>query len=947
VAAGAQGREADLPGLPVQYADYAAWQRRWVAGELLREQAEYWKTTLAGAPELLELPTDRPRPARQDHAGGTVRIDLGEELAAGLKALGQRRGTTLFMTLLAGWAAVLGRLSGQDDVVVGTPSANRGRAEIEGLIGFFVNTLALRVELSGSPTVAELLEQVRARSLGAQRNQDIPFEQVVELVQPVRSLAHTPLFQVIFAWQSAAEGRLELPGLSAGGVGPASQAMAKFDLSLALEEAGGRITGSVTYATALFERATVERWLGYLRRVLEAMAADDLRAVDALPLLPGAERRRVLEKWSASGAAETPGPCIHQLFEAQAERTPDAVAVVFGEEALSYAALDRSANRLARRLRTLGVGPEARVGICVERGPEMVVGLLGVLKAGGAYVPLDPQYPPERLAFMLADARVAVLLTQAELAARFECFCGEVALVESSPSPGLAPSGLPDAGERWRTGEGPAVTPDHLAYVIYTSGSTGQPKGTEVPHRAIPGFFRGVDYARFDREQVLLQHSSVSWDALTLELWPALLTGGTCVLYPGRSAEAALLGEQLRAHGVTTLWLTSAYFNLVADSCPEILAGVSQLMVGGEAVSVPHVTRVLELHPELRVVNGYGPSECTVFAACYPVPRGFDAPALPIGRPVGDRRVYLLDRLSEPVPVGAPGELCIGGPAVARGYLNRPGLTAERFVPDPFGEPGARLYRTGDLCRWRYESAEVRECASAPEPREDPRTSALPHSRTAVLEFAGRRDAQVKIRGFRIEPGEVEARLAEHPGVHEAVVLVREDAPGDRRLVAYVVGEDTAGADVLRTHLAERLPEYMVQAAYVRLDALPLTPRGKLDRRALPAPDAGAYAAREYEAPMGKVEQALAGIWAELLKVERVGRGDDFFMLVGHSLLAVQMISRVRQAVDVELALGAVFETPVLSALADRILDLRLARFDPETLARLARLVREPGAQPA
>ncbi|MFL5539811.1 MAG: non-ribosomal peptide synthetase, partial [Longimicrobiaceae bacterium] len=916
-----RGEANPLPPLPVQYADYAIWQRKWVDGEVLRRQAEYWKTTLAGAPELLELPTDRPRPARQDHAGGMVGIDLGEELTAGLKALGQRRGTTLFMTLLAGWAAVLGRLSGQEDVVIGAPSANRGRTEIEGLIGFFVNTLALRVDLSGAPTVAELLEQVRARSLGAQQHQDIPFEQVVELVQPARSLAHTPLFQVMLTWQNASEGRLELPGLRVGGVGAASHDTAKFDLALTLGEAGGRITGSVTYATALFERSTVERHLTYLRRVLETMAADDLQAVDALPLLPEAERRRILEEWSATGAADPSGLCIHELFEAQVERTPDAVAVVCGEEALSYAGLDRRANRLARHLRTLGVGPEARVGICVERGPEMVVALLGVLKAGGAYVPLDPQYPPERLAFMLEDARVAVLLTQAELAGRFEGFRGEVALVESSPPPGPAPSGLPDAGERWRTApgrEGPEVTPDHLAYVIYTSGSTGQPKGTEVPHRAIPGFFRGVDYARFDREQVLLQHSSVSWDALTLELWPALLTGAKCVLYPGTSSEAGLLGEQIRAHGVTTLWLTSAYFNLIADSCPGILAGVSQLMVGGEAVSVPHVTRVLELHPQLRVVNGYGPSECTVFAACYPVPKGFDAPALPIGRPIGDRRVYLLDRRCEPVPVGVPGELCIGGPAVARGYLNRPGLTAERFVPDPFGEPGSRLYRSGDLARWRADG---------------------------TLEFVGRTDAQVKIRGFRIEPGEIEARLAERPGVHEAAVLVREDAPGEKRLVAYVVAEESVGADVLRAHLADRLPEHMVPAAYVRLDALPLTPHGKLDREALPAPGADAYAAREYEAPVGKVEQALAGIWAELLGVERVGRWDDFFMLGGHSLLAVQMISRVRQAMEVELALAAVFEKPVLSALADRILDLRLARFDPETLARLAQLVREPGAQ--
>ncbi|HEU4883028.1 MAG TPA: condensation domain-containing protein, partial [Longimicrobium sp.] len=477
-----EGQPDPLPALPIQYADYAVWQRRWVDGEVLKAQAEYWTTTLSGAPELLELPTDRPRPARQDHAGATVGIDLGEKLTAGLKALGQRHGTTPFMTLLAAWAALLARLSGQDDVVVGTPSANRGRAEIEGLIGFFINTLALRVDLSGSPSVTELLGRVKERALGAQQNQDIPFEQVVELVQPARSMAHTPLFQVMFGWQNASEGRMELPGLRLGGVGSASShTTAKFDLSLSMGEVGGRIVGGVEYATALFDRATVERYLAYLRRLLEGMAADDRQAVDTLPLLPQAERRRVLEEWSATGAADPSAQCIHELFEAQARRTPQAVALVHADEALTYAELDARANRLAHHLRRQGVGPEARVGVCLEWSPDLVVALLATLKAGGVYVPLDPSLPAERLAFMARDAGVVALVTRAALASRLAV--GVTVRVDADAER--------IAAER---GDAPAsgVAPEGLAYLIYTSGSTGRPKGVAVEHRAAAAHFRAM-----------------------------------------------------------------------------------------------------------------------------------------------------------------------------------------------------------------------------------------------------------------------------------------------------------------------------------------------------------------------------------------------------------------------------------------------------------------------
>jgi amino acid adenylation domain-containing protein len=901
-----RGDPDPLPPLPVQYADYALWQRTWVEGEVLRQQAEYWKTTLSGAPELLELPTDRPRPARQDHAGDTVGIDLGEELTAGLKALGQRHGTTTFMTLLAAWAALLARLSGQDDVVVGTPSANRGRAEIEGLIGFFVNTLALRVDLSGSPTVAELLGRVKERSLGAQQSQDIPFEQVVELVQPVRSMAHSPLFQVMFSWHNASEDRLELPGLRLGGVGSASHATAKFDLSLWLGEVDGRIAGGVEYATALFDRATVERHLAYLRRVLEEMVADDLQSVDALPLLPEAERRLVVEEWSVTGAARPSERCIHELFEAQARLTPHAVALVHADEELTCAELDARANRLAHHLRRLGVGPEVRVGVCLEWSPELVVALLATLKAGGVYVPLDPALPAERLAYMAEDAGAGALVTRAALAGRLGA---RVSVRVDADAERIA-------AER---GDAPAsgVRPEGLAYLIYTSGSTGRPKGVAVEHRAaaahFPAMARTLGIAREDR---VLQFASSGFDVSLEQVFVPLLGGATLVLRGAELWSPAELAERAQSLGVTVANLPPAYWQEVLAT--GALPRVRLLLVGGDALPAAAAAA----GDATRLLNCYGPTEAVVTATAFAVPdgfaEGFAGRAAPIGRPLPGRSAYVLDSRGAPVPTGVAGELYLGG-LLARGYLGRPGQTAERFVPDPFGgEPGARLYRTGDRARWLADG---------------------------TIEFLGRADFQVKVRGFRIEPGEIEARLREHASVREAVVVAREERPGDQRLVAYIVGPGSVEADALRAHLSERLPEYMVPAAYVRLEALPLTLSGKVDRRVLPAPEGDAFVTRGYEAPVGEAEEALAEIFTEVLGVERVGRHDNFFELGGHSLLAVQVVSRVRQVMEVELGLGVVFEKPVLSALAGQILRLQLARFDPETLARLARLVREPGME--
>ncbi len=901
-----RGEPDPLPPLAVQYADYAVWQRRWVDGEVLGSQSEYWKRTLGGAPELLSLPADRPRPARQDHTGGFAAVELDEELTAGLKALGKRHGTTLFMTLMAGWAAVLGRLAGQDDVVIGTPAANRGRREVEGLVGFFVNTLALRMELGGAPTVAELLGRVKTRALEAQDHQDIPFEQVVELVQPVRSMAHSPLFQVLFSWHGP-RGTLELPGLRLEPVGAATQHMAKIDLALTLHEDAGRIVGGVTYAAALFDEATVQRYLGYLRALLAGMVAGEHRPVDLLPLLPADERRRVVETFNATDAPFAAGACIHELFQAQAERTPDASAVTYEGRTLTYAELNARANQLAHYLRERGVGPDARVAVCVERGLEMVVGLLAVLKAGGAYVPLDPSYPRERLRYMLDDSAPVAVLTQAPLAGLFEG--ADVPVIGNDPAQW---AGRPETNPA-RAG----LTPEHLAYVIYTSGSTGKPKGVMNTHAAVANMLAWAQETwGLEAGESVLQRMSFSFDVSVRELfWPLAVGARMVVARADRNNDPDYLAATIRGERIGTLHLVPSLLQILLDHPEMAGAPLKRVMCGGEALPPALARRFRERLPEATLFQMYGPTETTVAVTVSPCPGNPGRERLPLGRPVANTRIYVLDRAGEPVPVGVGGEMYVGGAQVARGYLDRPALTAERFVADPFsGDPGARMYRTGDLGRW------------------------LPDG---TIEFLGRNDEQVKVRGFRIELGEIEGALSSHSAVRDAVMMVREDAPGDRRLVAYYVPAAQVEAEVLRAHLAARLPEHMVPAAYVRMDTFPLTPNGKVDRKALPAPDGAAFATRGYEAPVGETEELLAGIWAELLGVERVGRNDHFFELGGHSLLATRLVLRVRQELEVELALREVFEMPVLERMAEHLLLAQLAQFDPEELARLSEMMPE------
>jgi amino acid adenylation domain-containing protein len=883
----AAGRPSPLPELPVRYTDFSMWQREHVTGQGLAQLLAYWEPRLRGAP-LLELPADHPRPPRPSFRGGIHRFRIPPGVSARLRALAPAAGATPFMALLAAFKLFLARHTGEWDVVVGSPIAGRTHRETEGMVGFFANTLALRTGLGGDPTFREALGRVRETTLGAYAHDDLPFERLVEALGVERDPGRNPVFQVVFVFRD------RVPAVEAAGVRmalrPGDTDTAKFDLGLELTEDGDTLDAAFEFAVDLFEPATVARMAERFVTLLEGIAADPDARLSGIALLTPDERR-TLEGWSRSGAPEAPAGCLHRFFEAQADRVPDAVAVEMGSEALTYAELDRRANRLARTLRARGVGSDAPVGICMRRSPEMVVAMLAVLKAGGAYLPLDPEYPAERLEYMLRDSGARVLVAGDGLAERLPGFDGAVveAPLLSSPSPARG-EGEHDDG-RLRV----EVSPEHLAFVFYTSGSTGMPKGTEVPHRAVPGFFRGADYVRFAEDAVYLQHSSISWDAMVFELWAPLLTGARCVLYDGTVPELPRVEAAIREHGVDTLWLPAGLFNVVVDDRPELLRGVRQLVVGGEAVSAGHARRALEAYPGLRLVNGYGPSETTVFATCWPVPAGFGGASVPIGRPVGDRRVHVLDASLTPAPIGVPGELFVGGPGVARGYRGRPGMTAERFVPDPFGvEPGARLYRTGDRVRWRADGA---------------------------LEFLGRVDQQVKVRGFRIEPEEVEAALARHPRVREAAVAARPDGAGVLRLAAYVVPEGAVEAAELAEFARASLPEYMVPSAFVTLDALPLTRNGKTDRRALPAPEWERETG--WIAPRTPDEEILAGIWAEVLGVERVGVRDDFFALGGHSLSATRVVSRVARVLGAEPPLRALFEAPTLGAFAARVAALR------------------------
>ncbi|MCL5225673.1 non-ribosomal peptide synthetase [Pseudomonas nunensis] len=879
-----QDRDNPLPPLPVQYVDYAVWQRQWLTGEVLAEQSRYWRDTLSGAPVLLELPADHKRPPVQDYLGGFVPLVFDPTLTAQLKTLCMQQGTTLFMTLLAAWSLVLSRLSGQTDVVIGVPAANRTQQELEGLIGFFVNTLALRMTRSGSPSVAQWLQQARGVALGAQEHQDLPFEQVVELLNPPRSLAHSPLFQVLFAWEQDQDSDLVLSGLEVSPV-ESSHHVAKFDLQLALHERDGQIVGGLEYASGLFEPATVAQFGEYLRRVLTQMVENPEQPLTTVDLLSEEQHQQIVHDWNRTERDTSAMPDCVARFEAIARQTPQAVALLANDRQLSYGALNQAANRLAHYLIEQGVRPEHRVGLCLERSPEMVIGLLAILKAGAAYVPFDPAYPSERLAFMFSDAAPTLLLTQS-------------ALRDALPTDTNACCLDTDA-QRWAhcpdTDPRVAVSPDNLGYVLYTSGSTGRPKGVAHNRRALDNLIAW----QLDQAQApgrVLQFASLNFDVSFQEICSTLCSGGSLLLMTEDSRkDLAALRPTLVAEGVQRAFLPFAVLQQLAgltEADAPMPAGGCEIVTAGEALQIND-----ELRDFVRGLGGaqlhnqYGPTETHVVSqfslSCSDAEHWPDAP--PIGRPIANARLYVLDVDMNPVPVGVAGELYIAGACLARGYLNRPDLTAERFVPDPFSaKPGARMYRSGDLAKFQADGN---------------------------VQYLGRIDQQVKLRGFRIELGEIDSLLQQQPGVQEAAVLLREDVPGDKRLVAYVVGP--ASSETLRAELQRHLPEHMIPSAWVSMAQLPLTRNGKLDRQALPAPERNAGAT--YVAPRDDTEQRMADIWAEVLKCERVGIHDNFFELGGHSLLATRMIYAINQRMGAQLSLSSLFKTPVLMDLAAQV----------------------------
>jgi len=874
------GRPSPLPEPPVQYADYAIWQRSWLESETLEEHLAYWSRRLEGVPPRLELPTDRPRPAQQTFRGRHRRAELPAELRDRLQELSRRREASLFMTLAAAFQTLLLRWSGQRDLVIGTLTGNRNRPEIEGLIGFFVNTMALRFDAAGDPTFEELLDRTRGVALEAYDHQDLPFERLIEIVKLPRDLGYTPLTQVVLNLFTAEKVEVELPGLVLRWV-PAEPGWAPFDLAWnVVPNDSGHLICETQYATDLYDAGTVDRMLGHFRILLEAAAENPATRLSDLPLLTAEESAQILGEWSGRTAEYPRDLSLDELFFRQAERSPGAVALVFGGEETTYGDLARRADRLARRLRRLGAGSGDVVGILAEPSAEMVAGLIAILRAGGAYLPLDPHYPAERLSFMLEDAGVALLLTHRGLDGRL-------------PSSGVRRVDLDLADEGDAAGNLPSGLsfPDSLAYVIYTSGSTGRPKGVSVPHRAVARLVLGTDYVPFDSDERVGQISNVSFDAATFEIWGALLNGARLVGIPRETAlNPRALATELTAQGITAMFLTVALFNQVAREVPRAFSGMRHLLVGGEALEPRWIREVLASGPPRRLLNGYGPTENTTFSAWHLIEQvAEDAWTIPIGKAIANTRLYVVDVAFKPVPAGVPGELLLGGDGLATGYLGRPDATAAMFVPDPFGsEPGGRLYRTGDRVRFLTDGA---------------------------VEFLGRFDHQVKVRGFRIELGEIETILGQHPDIRAAAVVVRED-DGHKRLVGYVVPREGDIPSDLRSFLGERLPDYMVPRHFVSLDALPLSYNGKVDRAALPAPEADVPAPMEDVSPRGPLEETLAGIWRQVLRVERVGARDNFFELGGDSILAIQVTARAHEA-GLRITPTQIFQHHTLSELAD------------------------------
>ncbi len=886
-------QESPLPDLPVQYADFAVWQRNWLQGEVLDKQMDFWKNEIGTNPPVLDLPTDYPRPSMQTFEGRTIEAQMPKTLSDGLVNLSQKEGVTLFMTLLAAFQTLMHRYSGQDTVLVGSPIANRTHSETEKLIGFFVNTLVLKADFSENPGFRSLLKQVRQRTLSAYAHQDLPFEQLVEVLQPDRDMSHAPIFQVAFILQNAPFDRMELPGVTIHPFGGENKT-AKYDLSLYCIEAEDGIRLSFEYNTDLFKKETIERMIGHYRNLLEQALADMKKPLDNLRYLAEAERELLFKKWNATERAFPADRTVHQLFEQWAEKQPDQTALVFAGETMSYAELNTRANQLAHYLRKKGLGPDDIVGISLPRSLDVPVAVLAILKAGGAFLPIDPTYPQERIAYMIEDSGIATLITHKSVAGQFDREGLEVLALDSEKKK-----------FNQEAEENPPCNtiPENLAYVIYTSGSTGRPKGTMLQHQGLCNLSQAQQKAfSIQPRSRILQFAPMSFDASVWETVMGLLNGAALVLSDQESLTTGQgLLNVLKSNDVTTVTLPPSVLAVMPeDELPEL----KTIVTAGEKCTTDLVRRWGQ---NRQFVNAYGPTETTVCASMYDT-GGDTSKEPPIGRAVDNFQLYVLDKNWQAVPIGVPGELCVGGVGLARGYLKRPHLTADKFIPDPFsGRKGSRLYRTGDLVRY------------------------LPDGN---LEFMGRIDFQVKLRGFRIELGEIEAVLTKHDSIRDAAVLVREDTPGDQRLVAYYVSED--GADIsgaeLRGYLKQQVPDYMVPSIFVVLETMPLTPSGKVDRKALPKPDQTRRDLEsEYVAPRNENEEKLAAMVGELLNLEKVGVYDNFFELGGHSLLATKFMSRIRETFGVEMPLRKLFENPTVAGIAESLLSPDVQKVDDAT----------------
>ena len=872
-----------LPELALQYSDYVEWQLQSMQGATFDADVAFWKRTLDSVPTL-NLPTDHPRPPRPTYAGTSERFRLPGALTAQLEMVARREGATLFMVLLAGFGVLLNRYSGQTDFAIGTTVANRPRTTLEPLIGFFTNMLAMRTDLSGDPSFASLVRRVRDGAHAAFEHQDVPFDRVVDAVQPERMASHNPLVQVCFSLLQAHRESLRLGTTHITLLDPPSPA-ARFDLTLILEDTTDGLIGAFEYSSDLFDRATIIRLIAHLHTLLDSAVANPETRVSDLAILSAEERHQVLYEWNDSTTLYPRNATVHQLIEEHVARAPDAIAVRSILGTLTYGELNTRANRLARLLRARGVGPEVAVAVAGLRSAHLIIELVAVLKAGGYYMPFDPADPPERLAFAFSQVNPAVILAPTREHGGLAKHGIDMLSAAAADDESIDASNLENLSH-----------PDNVIHTLYTSGSTGLPKGICVQHRGVVRLVRNTNHMIYDAAQVFLELAPVSFDASTFEIWGPLATGGQVVVLPPDVPSIRELGDAIVRNNVTTLYLTSALFNLMVDEQVTVFAKVRQLAVGGDIISVPHAKKMLEANPQLTLINGYGPTETTVFASCGIMTRpehvGY---TVSIGRPISNTTLYVLDSRFEPTPPGVPGDLFIAGDGNARGYLNLPGLTAASFIPNPFGAPGDRMYRTGDLGRYLADG---------------------------TLEFLGRKDNQVKIRGFRIELGEIENVLTAIDGVSEAAVLVDEARPGDKRLVAYVQSRDGRLTDAqCVAALRQKLPDFMVPSAFVFIEALPLTRHNKIDRHALRLLTPSSDPTRESVAPSNPLESHLVHIWAEVLEAETVGVTDNFFDLGGHSLLATQVMWRVFEAFNVEVPLRRLFESPTVAEFALALLE--------------------------